>query len=118
MWAVQWIGVIIAVSEIPPVIQRTLGKSAKRGGGEAPIPFDEAKGVPDQAVDLVRLDEALEDFAKVDPRSARIVELRQFGGLSIDETAEVLEISPATVKRDWTVAKAWLRRATMRSRNS
>ncbi len=89
-------------------------QSEKRGGGEAPMPFDEARGVPSKAPDLVALDEALNDFAELDPRAAKIVELRQFGGLSIDETAEVLEISPATVKREWTAAKAWLRRATLR----
>ena len=88
-------------------------QSEKRGGGETLIPFEEAKGVPVKARDLVALDDALKDFATIDPRSAKIVELRQFGGLSIDETADVLEISPATVKRDWTVAKAWLRRATL-----
>ena len=88
-------------------------QSEKRGGGEALIPFEEAKGVPVKARDLVALDDALKDFATIDPRSAKIVELRQFGGLSIDETADVLEISPATVKRDWTLAKAWLRRATL-----
>ena len=88
-------------------------QSEKRGGGETLLPFEEAKGVPVKARDLVALDDALKDFASIDPRSAKIVELRQFGGLSIDETADVLEISPATVKRDWTVAKAWLRRATL-----
>ena len=88
-------------------------QSEKRGGGEALIPFEDAKGVPVKAWDLVALDDALKDFATIDPRSAKIVELRQFGGLSIDETADVLEISPATVKRDWTLAKAWLRRATL-----
>ena len=89
-------------------------QSEKRGGGDVLIPFEDAKGVPAKARDLVALDDALKDFATIDPRSARIVELRQFGGLSIDETAEVLEISSATVKRDWTVATAWLRRATLR----
>ena len=92
-------------------------QSEKRGGGEALIPFEDAKGVPTKARELVALDDALNDFAAIDPRSAKIVELRQFGGLSIDETAEVLDISPATVKRDWTVAKAWLRRATLRGRD-
>ena len=91
-------------------------QSEKRGGGQALIPFEDAKGVPAKTRDLVALDDALNDFATIDPRSAKIVELRQFGGLSIDETAEVLEISPATVKRDWTVAKAWLRRATLSGR--
>ncbi len=91
-------------------------QSEKRGGGQALIPFEDAKGVPAKARDLVALDDALNDFATIDPRSAKIVELRQFGGLSIDETAEVLEISPAMVKRDWTLAKAWLRRATLSGR--
>jgi len=89
-------------------------QSEKRGGGEALIPFEDAKGAPAKARDLIALDDALTDFAAIDSRSAKIVELRQFGGLSIDETAEVLSVSPATVKRDWTAAKAWLRRATMR----
>lgn len=93
-------------------------QSEKRGGGEALLPFEEAKGVPVKARELVALDEALKDFATIDPRSAQIVELRQFGGLSIDETADVLEISPATVKRDWTLAKAWLRRATLSGSNA
>ena len=92
-------------------------QSEKRGGGEALIPFDDAKGGPAKARELVALDDALTDFAAIDPRSAKIVELRQFGGLSIDETADVLDISPATVKRDWTAAKAWLRRATLHGGN-
>ena len=89
-------------------------QSEKRGGGEVPLPFDEARGVPTRDRDLVALDDALDDFAKLDPRAAKIVELRQFGGLNIDETAEVLDVSAATVKREWTTAKAWLRRATLR----
>ena len=60
------------------------------------------------SVDLVALDEALEGLAKLDPQQSRIVELRFFGGLSIEETSRVLAISPATVKRDWSTAKAWL----------
>lgn len=89
-------------------------QSLKRGGGAVSLVFDEAIGSPTQDQDLVALDEALNDFASLDPRAAKIVELRQFGGLSIDETADVLEVSPATVKREWTAAKAWLRRATLR----
>jgi RNA polymerase sigma factor (TIGR02999 family) len=61
-----------------------------------------------RSVDLVALDEALEGLAKLDPQQSRIVELRFFGGLSIEETSQVLGISPATVKRDWSTAKAWL----------
>ena len=60
------------------------------------------------SVDVEALDEALQRLAGVDPQQCRIVELRFFGGLSIEETAEALAISPATVKRDWTTAKAWL----------
>jgi RNA polymerase sigma factor (sigma-70 family) len=61
-------------------------------------------------VDVVALDEALTRFAAFDPEKSRLVELRYFGGLSIDEAAEVLGISPATVKRQWSTARAWLRR--------
>lgn len=93
-------------------------QSEKRGGGDALVSFDEAKGVPAKARELVALDDALNDFAEIDARSAKIVELRQFGGLSIEETADILEISPATVKRDWNAAKAWLRRATMKGGNA
>ena len=62
-------------------------------------------------MDLVALDRALDAARRLDPQQARIVELRYFGGLSVEETAEALSISPATVKRDWTVARAWLLRA-------
>jgi RNA polymerase sigma factor (TIGR02999 family) len=61
-----------------------------------------------RAAELVALDEALDELAKLDPRKSRVVELRYFGGLSLDETAEVLKISPMTVRRDWRAAKAWL----------
>ena len=62
------------------------------------------------AVDLVALDRALTSLAELDPQQAKIVELRFFGGLSVEETANALDISPATVKRHWTIAKAWLMR--------
>jgi RNA polymerase sigma-70 factor, ECF subfamily len=81
--------------------------AAKRGGGATCVTLDESvswSGERDQ------VDEALVALANVDPRQSRIVELRFFAGLGIDETAEVLGISPATVKREWTIAKAWLRR--------
>jgi RNA polymerase sigma-70 factor (ECF subfamily) len=58
--------------------------------------------------DLLKLDEALERLSQLDPRQSKIVELRFFGGLTVEETAELLEISPKTVKRDWSMAKAWL----------
>jgi RNA polymerase sigma factor (TIGR02999 family) len=83
--------------------------AAKRGAGAAKLSLDEAIGVPEKKeVDLLALDQALEGLAALDPQQGRIVELRFFGGLSIEETAEVLHISTATVKRDWVMAKAWL----------
>ena len=81
----------------------------KRGGGQQEVPLDEAIiFAPEQSGELINLDEALNRLATLDPRQAKIVELRFFGGLNVDETAEVLGISPKTVKRDWSVAKAWL----------
>ena len=83
----------------------------KRGGGARRVDLDEALAVsPQRAAEVVALDEALSRLAEFDPRQSRIVELRFFGGLSIEETAEVLGVSPGTVMRDWTLAKAWLRR--------
>lgn len=83
----------------------------KRGGADENLPLEEAFYVasPDRDVDLLALDEALNELAKLDERQAQIVELRYFSGLSIEETAEVLGISPTTVNRDWSMAKAWLR---------
>jgi RNA polymerase sigma factor (TIGR02999 family) len=84
---------------------------AKRGGGAAQIALDEALIVSDErSAEVVNVHEALERLARFDPRKSQLVELRFFGGLSIDETAEVLGVSPGTVMRDWTLAKAWLRR--------
>jgi RNA polymerase sigma-70 factor, ECF subfamily len=60
-------------------------------------------------VDLMALDDALQDLARLDARQSRVVELRYFGGLTVEETAEALKISPATVRREWTTAKLWLR---------
>ena len=83
----------------------------KRGGGEKRVPLDEAlliADAPDE--DLVALDQALAALADVDPRKSRAIELRFFGGLSIEEAALVLEVSPETVKRDCRLAKAWLLR--------
>jgi len=83
----------------------------KRGGEREKIEFDEALApAGDRAVDLIALDEALHDLGTFDPRQSRIVELRFFGGLTNDEISEVLEISPRTIKREWRLAKAWLRR--------
>lgn len=84
---------------------------AKRGGDAPRVPLDEAMIVSaERAADVVALDDALKGLAEIDPRQSQIVELRFFGGLSIEETAEVLGVSPGTVMRDWTLAKAWLRR--------
>ncbi len=84
---------------------------AKRGGGARKVPLDEAMIVNDKrAEELVALDDALKDLATMDPRKSQIIELRFFGGLSIEETAEALKISPITVTREWRAAKAWLRR--------
>lgn len=83
--------------------------TSKRGAGVTPVPVDERNAVsPERDVDLVALDEALEHLAKIDPQRSRIVELRYFGGLSNEESAEILGISPATVQRQWTGARAWL----------
>ena len=81
----------------------------KRGGGEKAIPLDEAVVfAPEQSLELVKLDEALARLTQFDPRQGKIVELRFFGGLTVEQTAELLGISPKTVKRDWSMAKAWL----------
>jgi RNA polymerase sigma factor (TIGR02999 family) len=89
--------------------------SAKRGGN-APAPdhsevvsLDEIAGSASQkSAEVLALDQALDDLARVDSRKARVVELRFFGGLSVEETAEVLQISPQSVMRDWKLARAWL----------
>lgn len=86
-------------------------KRVKRGGSNLRVSLNEALAVTKGSeVDLIALDEALDKLAEIDPQQSRVVELRFFSGLSVAETAEVLDISPATVKRDWSVAKAWLYR--------
>ena len=81
----------------------------KRGGHAARVSFDEALVVTKEVdTDFVALDDALEALAKFDERKSRVIEMRFFGGLSVEETAEVLEVSPQTVMRDWKLAKAWL----------
>jgi RNA polymerase sigma factor (TIGR02999 family) len=83
--------------------------SAKRGGGTRNLELDEAFFVSQQkAAEVVALDEALKQLAAIDPRQSRIVELRFFGGLTVEEAAEVLQVSPVTIKREWSTAKAWL----------
>ena len=87
----------------------------KRGGGAAHLPLDEALVFsPAKSAALIALDEALNDFARIDPRKAQVVELRYFGGLSVEETAEVLAVHPNTVIRDWSLAKIWLKRELSR----
>jgi len=84
---------------------------AKRGGGAVQVSIDDALvAAPTPQADVLALDEALAVLSEIDPRKARVVELRYFGGLSVEETAETLRISPETAKRDWKLAKAWLLR--------
>jgi RNA polymerase sigma-70 factor (ECF subfamily) len=87
-------------------------QAAKRGGGEIVVSFvDEAVASLDTRSDLLALDDALTRLAAVAPRPAKVVELRYFAGMSIDEVAEIFGVSSATVKRHWTFARAWLHRA-------
>lgn len=89
-------------------------RRGKRGGGASHLPLDEFVFTPAKSAALVRLDDALRDLAHMDARKARIVELRYFGGLTVEETAEVLGVHPNTVIRDWSIAKAWLARELRR----
>ena len=87
------------------------GRYLKRGGGSIHVALDEALAIsPMPGADLVALDDALNALAAIDPRKSRVVELRFFGGLSTGETAEVLKVSPETVRRDWRLARMWLLR--------
>ena len=86
----------------------------KRGGSAVRVTFDESLPVAAAGHDLVALDDALDALARVDERKSHVVELRFFGGLSIEETAAVLDVSPDTVKRDWRLARAWLWRELTR----
>ena len=94
------------------LIERARARGAqKRGGARHRVTLDDALVAGgERSIDLVALDEALERLAAFDPEQARLVELRFFGGLTVEETAEAMNISPATVKRHWTVACAWLAR--------
>ena len=103
------------------LIQHARAKHAEKRGGDAQkLYLDEVSGLADnlvkeQNLDLLALDDALNQLAVVAPQQSRVVELRFFAGLSIEETAEALGISPATVKREWNMAKAWLHREISRS---
>ncbi len=85
-------------------------RAAKRGGGVAAVTLADAEDSSAQPVEVLDLDEALQKLAELDPRKSRLVELRWFGGLSIEEASEVLDVSTATAKREWRTARAWLRR--------
>jgi RNA polymerase sigma factor (TIGR02999 family) len=103
---------IAAVSMRQILVERARARHAlKRGGQQVRVTLDDARlGKEEAGVDLLVLDQALTRLTRLDPQQARIVELRYFAGSTIEETAEALGISPATVKRDWTMAKAWLKR--------
>jgi RNA polymerase sigma factor (TIGR02999 family) len=98
------------------LVDHARGKNAqRRGGGAAKLSLDEAVSFSQKReVDLVALDDALHSLALLDEGQSKIVELRFFGGLTIEETAEALRVSPATVKREWTMAKAWLYKTIVR----
>jgi RNA polymerase sigma-70 factor (ECF subfamily) len=93
------------------LVEHARRHNLKRGGGVPHVSLDEAALVGgDRPADLVALDNAMNTLAQLDPRKAQVVEMRFFGGLSVDETADVLKVSAATVMRDWNTAKAWLYR--------
>jgi RNA polymerase sigma factor (TIGR02999 family) len=93
------------------LVEHARRHNLKRGGGVQHVSLEEAAVVGgDQDADLVVLDEAMNALARLDPRKVQVVEMRFFGGLNVEETAEVLKVSPVTVKRDWRAAKAWLYR--------
>ena len=104
---------IAAISMRRLLVERARARGAKkRGGAQIRVTLDDRLLGTDTgpSLDLVALDTALTELARLDPQQARIVELRFFGGLSVEETADALGISPATVKRHWTIARAWLLR--------
>lgn len=92
-------------------------RSQKRGGGPANLPLNEALTICGESPsEIIAVDDALKDLSAFDARKARVVELRFFGGLGVEETAEILKVSPETVKRDWKMAKVWLIREIRGSR--
>ena len=93
------------------LVEHARRHNVKRGGGIPHVSLDEAAIVGgSRSPDLVALDDAMKTLAQVDPRKEQVVEMRFFGGLSVEETAEVLKVSPVTVMRDWSTARAWLYR--------
>src|ERR1019366_6815328 len=93
------------------LVDHARSHNVKRGAGVLHVSLEEVAVVGgDRTADLVALDDALNALARLDPRKVQIIEMRFFGGLSVEETAEVLKVSPATVRRDWSIAKLWLYR--------
>ncbi len=93
------------------LVEHARRRNLKRGGAVPHVSLEEAAQVGDgRPADLVALDDAMNALARLDPRKVQVVEMRFFGGLSVEETAEVLKVSPVTVMRDWSTAKAWLYR--------
>jgi RNA polymerase sigma factor (TIGR02999 family) len=106
----QFFGVASAMMRRILVDHARALQRGKRGSGAGYLPLDELIFTPAKSAALVRLNDALRVLAQIDERKARVVELRYFGGLSVEETAEVLAVHPNTVVRDWGLAKAWLAR--------
>lgn len=92
------------------LVDHARSHNLKRGAGIRHIALDDVAVVGDRTHDLVALDDAMNALARIDPRKVEIIEMRFFGGLSVEQTAEVLKVSPATVRRDWSIAKLWLYR--------
>src|ERR1700686_2193482 len=93
------------------LVDHARSHNIKRGAGVPHVALDDVALVsPDRTGDLVALDDAMNALARLDPRKVQIIEMRFFGGLSAEETAEVLKVSPATVRRDWSIARLWLYR--------
>lgn len=106
----QFFGIAARVMRRILVDEARKRKSDKRGGYAIQVTLNEATNVAhEQAANVMALDDALKSLESIDPRQTKIVELRFFGGLGVDETAEVLKVSPGTVMRDWTFARAWLK---------
>jgi RNA polymerase sigma factor (TIGR02999 family) len=106
----QFFGIAARVMRRILVDEARKRKSDKRGGAAVQVTLNEATNVAhEQASNVMALDEALKSLEAIDSRQSQIVELRFFGGLSVDEAAEVLKVSPGTVMRDWTFARAWLK---------
>ena len=108
----HFIGVAARLMRRVPIDHARVRGRRKRGGGAQWVTLDEeALTVREPSIDVVAVDRALEAFARVDPRKSQVVELRFFGGLSLEEIADVLHVSVETVKRDWRLARLWLSRA-------